>query len=105
VLLKVPNDAELTEQWTKTETTLLDREKLLKAIDDDLQVCREAGQLHAGDEKAKERNILEFNTLMTHLRWAESVADQNGLERIVESLDTNPFLRGYQRWRERSQAG
>src|SRR2546421_396501 len=31
-------------------------------------------------------------------------SNQADLERIVESLEANPFLRGYPRWRERSAA-
>jgi hypothetical protein len=35
--------------------------------------------------------------------WAESVGDnQPELERIVRSLEADPFLRRYQRWGSRS---
>ena len=50
---------------------MLDHQKLMNAINDDLQACREAGQLNASDEQAKERNTLELNTLMTHPKWTE----------------------------------
>jgi hypothetical protein len=81
---------------------LLDHEKLLKALNDDLQTCREASRFDSS-EGDKRRNTEEFSALATHLLWAESVGDdQRELERIVHSLEANPFLRGYQRWRSRS---
>jgi hypothetical protein len=84
---------------------VLDQKRLLKAIDDDLMTCREAGRLNSTNGSAKERNILEFNTLKAHLQWAKSVdTDQTDLERIVHSLEANPFLSGYPRWRERCQS-
>jgi hypothetical protein len=80
---------------------LVDHEKLLKALNDDLQACREAAQLNSPEED--QRNAVEFSALTTHLMWAESVGDnQADLERIVHSLEANPFLRRYQRWRSRS---
>jgi hypothetical protein len=80
---------------------LLDHEKLLRALNEDLQVCRESAQLNTPDED--QRTAVEFSALTTHLMWAESVGDnQADLERIVHSLEANPFLRKYQRWRARS---
>jgi hypothetical protein len=80
---------------------LLDHEKLLKALNEDLKACRESAQLNAPVED--QRNAVEFSALTTHLMWAESVGDnQADLERIVHSLEANPFLRRYQRWRARS---
>jgi hypothetical protein len=36
--------------------------------------------------------------------WTESVGeDQAELERIVHSLEANPFLRGYQSWHKRCE--
>ena len=79
----------------------MDHEKLLAALNDDLQACRESTQLNASDEN--QRNAVEFSALTTHLMWAESVGnDQTVLERIVHSLEANPFLLRYQRWRSRS---
>ena len=79
----------------------MDHEKLLAALNDDLQACRESAQLNASNED--QRNAVEFSALTTHLMWAESVGnDQTKLERIVHSLEANPFLRRYQRWRSRS---
>ena len=84
---------------------MVNREKLLKVIDDDLKVCRGAAErLHPTDTPGRERNVLEFNTLMAHLQWTERAGtDQAELERVVRSLETNEFLRGYQRWRDRSE--
>lgn len=84
---------------------LLDENKLLKVLDDDLNVCRGAAErLHPTDTPGKQRNILEFNTIMAHLQWTERAGtDQAELEKVVHSLESNEFLRGYQRWRERSQ--
>lgn len=85
---------------------MLSQEKLLKVIDDDLKVCREAGErMNPSDSQGKERNILEFNTLMQHLTWAQRAgSDQTELERVVRSLESKDFFRGYQHWRERSES-
>ena len=84
---------------------MLSREKLLKVLDADLTACRGAAvQLNPSDTQGKQRNILEFNTLLQHQQWAEGAGEnQDELDRIVSSLENNGFLRGYQRWRERSQ--
>jgi hypothetical protein len=81
------------------------QQKLLDVLNGDLKVCRgAAGQLNPTDAKGKERNILEFNTLLQHLQWAQGAGDDpSELERIVRSLEKNGFVRGYQNWRERSQ--
>jgi len=80
---------------------LLDHEKLLKALNNDLQACRETAQLNSTEED--QRNAVEFSALTTHLIWAESVGNnQPELKRIVHSLEANPFLRKYQGWRARS---
>jgi len=84
---------------------LLDHEKLLTALNDDLKTCREASRFDASQDD-KQRNNVEFSALTSHLMWAESVGDnQAELEHIVHSLEANPFLRRYQRWRGRSQKG
>jgi|HubBroStandDraft_3_1064219.scaffolds.fasta_scaffold709932_1 hypothetical protein len=84
---------------------MLSQEKLLKAIDDDLKVCREAEErMNPSDTRGKDQNILEFKTLMQHLKSAQRAgSDQTELERVVSSLESNQVLRGYQRWRERSE--
>ena len=84
---------------------MLSQEKLLMVIDDDLKICREAAErMSPSDTPGKEQNILEFNTLMQHLKWAQRAdSDQTELERVVSSLESNQVLRGYQRWRERSE--
>jgi hypothetical protein len=47
---------------------------------------------------------VEFSALTTHLMWTESVGEnQAELERIVHSLEANPFLRGYQSWHKRCE--
>jgi len=85
--------------------TLVDHQKLLQAIGDDLQMCRESGRFRRTDYPAADRSTLEFSTLTTHLMWAESVGDnQTELERIVHSLEANPFLQRYPRWRRRCEA-
>ena len=84
---------------------LLDHQKLLTALNDDLKACREASRFETSQED-KQRNTVEFSALTTHLMWAESVGDdQPELERVVHSLEANPFLRRYQRWSGRSQKG
>ena len=80
--------------------TLPDQVRLLKAIKDDLNLCRSAARFHSTDETTRQRRDLEFSTLTTHLMWAESVGDdQTELERVVRSLEANPP--GYPRWRVR----
>jgi len=82
---------------------LLDQKKLISAIKDDLQACRESGRFDS-PEQDKLRNNVEFSALTTHLMWTESVGDnQAELEHIVHSLEANPFLRGYQSWRKRCE--
>jgi hypothetical protein len=82
---------------------LLDQKKLISAIEDDLQTCRESGRFDS-PEQDKMRNNVEFSALTTHLMWTESVGDnQAELEHIVHSLEANPFLRGYQSWRKRCE--
>ena len=81
---------------------MLNHEKLLKALNEDPEACQKSAQFNAPDED--QRNAVEFSALTTHLMWAESVGnDQTELERIVHSLETNPFLRRYQRWGLRSR--
>jgi hypothetical protein len=82
---------------------LVDPERLLRAICDDLKICREAALFDSLDEVTKERHNVELSALTTHLIWTESVGNnQPELERIIHSLEANPFLRKYQRWRSRS---
>jgi hypothetical protein len=77
---------------------MISREKLLRTLKHDLGVCQKANPT---DLKGKERRILEYNTLLSHLMWAERVGDDEAeLERIVLSLETNNFIRGYEHWRE-----
>lgn len=77
---------------------MLSQAKLLKAIDADMRVCRDANPT---DSPGKERRILELGTLTNHLEWAKRAGDdQAELERVVRSLETNNVVHGYQRWRE-----
>jgi len=48
--------------------------KLLKALNDDIQACREASRFDASQED-KQRNTVEVSALTTHLMWAESIGD------------------------------
>jgi hypothetical protein len=83
---------------------LLDPNRLLKALNDDLNACREANRFNSSDED-KRRGDSAFSTLTAHILWAESARyDQAELERIIRSLETSPFLSGYQHWRKRSEA-
>ena len=84
---------------------MLDPKRLLKALTDDVKACREAARFISSVED-KQRNDLEFSTLTLHLRWTESAGyDQSQLDRIIRSLEANPLLSSYQRWRKRSQSG
>ena len=83
---------------------MLDQERLLAALNDDLKACREAARFDASEEN-KQRNTMEFSATTTHLMRTESVGDnQSELEKIIRSLESNPFLRRYPRWCGRSQA-
>jgi hypothetical protein len=76
----------------------------VKAIREDLNTCREAARFKLVDENAKERSDLEFSTLMTHLMWTEAVGNnQTELERIVHSLEENPFCVDNPRWHGRCE--
>jgi hypothetical protein len=77
---------------------MLSQEKLLKAIDSDMRVCR---SVNPTDASGKQRQILELTTLTRHLNWAKSAGDdQAELERVVGSLEVNEVVRRYQRWRQ-----
>ena len=84
---------------------MLNREKLIKAITDDLAVCKKANPT---DQVGAERRNLELATLVRHLDWTQKAGDdQAELERIVKSLEdrqAKTVLRGYQHWRERATA-
>jgi hypothetical protein len=80
---------------------MLSQERLLKAIDEDMQVCQAAEPV-PGDEPGRQQRILELATLTNHLQWAKRAGDdQAELEKIIVSLERiqNP-VRGYQHWRE-----
>lgn len=82
---------------------MISRQKLLKAIEDDLKVCREAK--HPPDDvQGRDRQILEAATLVRHAQMAyEAGDDQEKLEQVLQSLEKSPVA-GYQHWRERSTA-
>jgi len=102
--LLIKNGRIITADSDYIADILVDGEKI-KAIGDDLQMCRESAHFRRADDPTADRNNLEFSTLTTHLLWTESVGDnQAELERIVHSLEANPFLRGYPRWRGRCAA-
>jgi hypothetical protein len=85
---------------------VLSQQNLLKVLNEDLKVCRDAAStIPASDHGGKQQNILEYNTLLNHIRMAqEAGSDQDKLENVVCSLESNNFMGGYQHWRERSQA-
>ena len=83
---------------------MLNYRRLLEALKDDLRRCKEAARFKSTGDKTNLRGNVEFSALMTHLIWVESVEDnQNELTRIVNSLEGNPFLRAYPRWRSRCE--
>jgi len=83
---------------------LLDPNQLLKALNEDLKACREAARFNSSEDD-QQRSDLALSALTTHLKWTESAGyDQSRLDGIICSLEDNYFLRGYQRWRKRSQA-
>jgi hypothetical protein len=84
--------------YASIEGTMLSQEKLLKALDTDIRICRNA-KYTPNDEHGKKRQILESATLIRHLQWAQSAGnDQTILEQIVQSLEKNAVV-GYQHWR------
>jgi hypothetical protein len=80
---------------------MLSQQKLLKVINADMKVCRDAKPT---DQVGRDRQILELATLTSHLQWAIRAGDdQVELEKIVSSLEdrqAKTVLRGYQHWRE-----
>jgi hypothetical protein len=80
---------------------MLNQEKLLKVMAEDLRVCREA--THAStDALGRDRQIMEIATLTRHMEWAENANGNQGvLEEIVRSLEKNMVVH-YQEWRERA---
>ena len=80
---------------------MLSQEQLLKAIDADLKQCNKIRQ---GDIHGASQQNLEHTTLLQHLRMAQEAGDdQAKLEAVVSSLEKNPVVGRYQRWRELSQ--
>jgi hypothetical protein len=80
---------------------MLSQQKLLKAIDADIRVCRNATP-GPTDTPGKERQILELATLTSHLQWAQSAGDDQAvLEQIVQSLEKSVVV-GYQHCRDLS---
>ena len=78
---------------------------LALAIMDDLDACEASGKrMRSDDPEGKERNRMEYNLLMAHLKWTEREShEQSALEKIVRSLETSDVLRAYHGWRERGQ--
>jgi|HubBroStandDraft_2_1064218.scaffolds.fasta_scaffold10501_4 hypothetical protein len=79
---------------------MISQAKLLKVIDEDIDVCRGARHSHID---GLSRQTLELATLTKHWDLAlDAGEDQYKLELVVLSLEENPTVAGYQRWRERS---
>jgi len=50
-----------------------------------------------------ERKKLEVAALLRNLQMTEEAGDhQIELERVVQSLETNPLLRDFEHWREKA---
>jgi hypothetical protein len=82
--------------------SMVSQEKLLKAIEEDIRVCR-AGKHTEVDGMARQN--LEFNKLIRHLEMVNDAGDdQAKLEVIVQSLETNLAVGRHQHWRELSKA-
>jgi hypothetical protein len=80
---------------------MISQEKLLRVIDADLQQCIKIRQ---GDIHGASRQNIEHMTLLRHLQMAQEAGDdQAKLEAVVSSLEKNPVVGRYQRWRELSQ--
>ena len=77
---------------------MLSPEKLAKAIDTELQTCRDADPV---DAPGRTHQILEAATLLRHLGWTRNAGDnQAELERVIQSLKRHEVVRGSQHWRE-----
>jgi hypothetical protein len=77
---------------------MISQAKLPKVIDEDIDVCRGARHSHI-DALSRQ----ELATLTKHWDLAlDAGEDQYKLELVVLSLEENPTVAGYQRWRERS---
>ena len=78
---------------------MISQSNLQKALNDDLRVCDTA--YHESDAKDRERQISERATLLNHLTWTQRAGEnQDELEKILQSLEANKFVGGYQHWRE-----
>jgi hypothetical protein len=76
---------------------MLNQQRLLNALEAGMRICRDATPT---DESGKKRQTIELAILTSHLRWAQTVGDDlTMLEQIVQSLETNEAVRGYQHWR------
>ena len=78
---------------------MISQTSLLKALEDDLRVCDSAH--HESDAKGRQGQILEHATLLNHFTWTQRARqNQEELEKILQSLEANGFVAGYQHWRE-----
>ena len=78
---------------------MISQASLLKALNHDLRVCDCV--YHEADAKGRERQISERATLLNHLTWTQRAGEnQDELEKILQSLEANNFVGGYQHWRE-----
>lgn len=83
---------------------MLSPKKLILVIQEDLAVCRKAGRALT-DNQVLEVKKLEVATLLRHLQMTEEAGDdQVELDRIVKSLEANPFVGDHQDWREKATA-
>ena len=79
---------------------MISQAKLLKVIDEDMRLCRGARHSHID---ALSRQSLELAALTKHWDMAlDAGEDQYKLELVVLSLEDDPAVAGYHRWRERS---
>jgi len=64
-----------------------------------LSICNSAN--HGSDLKGRERQATERLTLQTYLSWTSRVGEnQDELEKILQSLEADEVVAGYQHWRE-----
>ncbi len=82
---------------------MFSQKKLLEAIAEDLKVCKQAeATTNPADVEARNRAVLEYDTLNEHLKVAMAAGDdQAALERVIRSLENNLVVRR-PHWRELS---
>jgi hypothetical protein len=80
---------------------MLKRDKLLRAINNDLRQVTKALELSVenDDRPGIKQGLVEWGTLHQHLQMTIEASSQEELEKVIQSLEKNVVI-VYQNWRQ-----